>query len=216
MPTAASLKAAPGCYLIKVQFIGYKTVESEIEIEHTTDAGVFTLLADDTRIDDVVVTAQLIRREADRFVVDVANSPVAVGKNAEELLKTAPGVWINDDKVSINGNGGSKIYINDREVHMSDAQLMTYLRSLKSGRHTEDRGNTAVGRRLRRLVVGRHNQTDAQTTHAVGTYKHRGDIRPHKFQTYQPIAAVLASTSTTTNSTYMPRAGTATTTDRPI
>lgn len=127
-----SLKAAPGCYLIKVQFIGYKTVESEIEIEHTTDAGVFTLLADDTRIDDVVVTAQLIRREADRFVVDVANSPVAVGKNAEELLKTAPGVWINDDKVSINGNGGSKIYINDREVHMSDAQLMTYLRSLKS------------------------------------------------------------------------------------
>ncbi len=59
-------------------------------------------------------------------------------------------------------------------------------------RHTEDRGNTAVGRRLRRLVVGRHNQTDAQTTHAVGTYGHRGDIRPHKFQTYQPIAAVLA------------------------
>ena len=97
-----SLKAATGCYLIKVQFIGYKTVESEIEIEHTTDAGVFTLLADDTRIDDVVVTAQLIRREADRFVVDVANSPVAVGKNAEELLKTRYRSTATADRKSIS------------------------------------------------------------------------------------------------------------------
>lgn len=124
------LKAATGHYEIKVQFIGYQSVESTIEVKGNTDAGTFTLEADETRIDDVVVTAQLIKREADRFVVDVANSPVAIGKNAEELLKTAPGVWINDEKISINGNSGSKVYINDREVHMDDTQLMAYLRTL--------------------------------------------------------------------------------------
>ena len=80
----------------------------------------------------MVVTAQLIRREADRFVVDVANSPIAIGKDGEELLKSAPGVWINDDKVSINGASGSKIYLNDREVRLDDAQLMAYLRSLRA------------------------------------------------------------------------------------
>lgn len=127
---AFRLKVGTGKYDIKVQFIGYKSVEQPIEITGDTDAGTFTLEADETRIDDVVVTAQLIKREADRFVVDVANSPVAIGKNAEELLKTAPGVWINDEKISINGNSGSKVYINDREVHMDDTQLMAYLRTL--------------------------------------------------------------------------------------
>lgn len=127
---AFRLKVGTGQYDIKVQFIGYKSVEQPIEITGDTDAGTFTLEADETRIDDVVVTAQLIKREADRFVVDVANSPVAIGKNAEELLKTAPGVWINDEKISINGNSGSKVYINDREVHMDDTQLMAYLRTL--------------------------------------------------------------------------------------
>lgn len=127
---AFRLKAASGHYDMKVQFIGYKSVESTIDITGDVDAGTFTLEADDTRIDDVVVTAQLIKREADRFVVDVANSPVAIGKNAEELLKTAPGVWVNDEKISINGASGSKVYINDREVHMDDTQLMAYLRTL--------------------------------------------------------------------------------------
>ncbi|MDE6861576.1 MAG: carboxypeptidase-like regulatory domain-containing protein, partial [Alistipes sp.] len=127
---AFRLKTGAGQYDIKVQFIGYKSVESTIDIDGDTDAGTFTLEVDQTRIDDVVVTAQLIKREADRFVVDVANSPVAIGKNAEELLKTAPGVWINDEKISINGNSGSKVYINDREVHMDDTQLMAYLRTL--------------------------------------------------------------------------------------
>lgn len=127
---AFRLKTSAGQYDIKVQFIGYKSVESTIDIDGDTDAGTFTLEVDQTRIDDVVVTAQLIKREADRFVVDVANSPVAIGKNAEELLKTAPGVWINDEKISINGNSGSKVYINDREVHMDDTQLMAYLRTL--------------------------------------------------------------------------------------
>ena len=79
-----------------------------------------------------MVTAQLIRREADRFVVDIANSPIAIGKDGEELLKTAPGVWIQDDKISINGASGSKIYLNDREVKMEDEQLIAYLRSLRA------------------------------------------------------------------------------------
>ena len=105
---------------------------TEISVEQSLDLGDITLMADATQIDEVVVTAQLIRREADRFVVDVANSPIAIGKDGEELLKSAPGVWINDDKVSINGASGSKIYLNDREVRLDDAQLMAYLRSLRA------------------------------------------------------------------------------------
>ena len=127
-----TLAVPAGDYTIRISFLGYKSITHQVSITGETDMGTTILESDDTAIDEVVVTAQLIRREADRFVVDVANSPVAIGKDGEELLKSAPGVWIQDDKISINGSSGSKIYLNDREVRLEDAQLMDYLRSLRA------------------------------------------------------------------------------------
>lgn len=127
-----TLYAPTGTYTMHVAYVGYKSLEREITIDSTTDMGDITIEQDSIDIDEVVVTAQLLRREADRFVVDVANSPIAIGKDGEELLKSAPGVWIQDDKISINGASGSKIYLNDREVKLEDAQLMAYLRSLRA------------------------------------------------------------------------------------
>ncbi len=126
------LMAQAGTYTFSARYIGYKTTEQQITLDQSTNLGDITLTPESTSIDEVVVTGQLIRREADRFVVDVANSPLALSKDGEELLKSAPGVWIQDDKISINGNAGSKIYLNDREVKMEDKQLMAYLRSLRA------------------------------------------------------------------------------------
>ena len=127
-----SLSAPTGNYTLHVSFVGYKNINRKVELTTTTDLGDIALEADSEKMEQVVVTANFIRREADRFVVDVANSPVSIGKDGEELLKTAPGVWIQDDKISINGSSGSKIYLNDREVKLDDAQLMAYLRSLRA------------------------------------------------------------------------------------
>lgn len=127
-----TLALSSGSYTLNVSYVGYKSQTREVVIAENTNIGDITLEADNTAIDEVVVTAELIRREADRFVVDVANSPIALGKDGEELLKSVPGVWIQDDKISINGASGAKIYLNDREVKLEDAQLMAYLRSLRA------------------------------------------------------------------------------------
>lgn len=127
-----SLTAESGDYTLNITYIGYKSTQLPISLTENTTLADIVLEEDSEKIDEVVVTAQLIRREADRFVVDIANSPIAIGKDGEELLKTAPGVWIQDDKISINGASGSKIYLNDREVKLEDAQLMAYLRSLRA------------------------------------------------------------------------------------
>ena len=127
-----SLTAESGDYILNITYIGYKSTQLPISLTENTTLADIVLKEDSEKIDEVVVTAQLIRREADRFVVDIANSPIAIGKDGEELLKTAPGVWIQDDKISINGASGSKIYLNDREVKMEDEQLIAYLRSLRA------------------------------------------------------------------------------------
>ena len=121
-----------GDYTLNINFIGYTSYQQNVSLRANIDLGAIVLAESSEQIEQVVVTSQLIRREADRFVVDIANSPIAMGKDGEELLKTAPGVWIQDDKISINGSSGSKIYLNDREVKMEDAQLIAYLRSLRA------------------------------------------------------------------------------------
>ncbi len=126
------LKVPAGEYTLQVQFLGYETVKRPIRVEEHNDLGDIVLEPSATDIEGVVVEAQLIRREADRFVVDVANSPAAIGKDGIELLERAPGVWISDDKITINGKSGSKVYVNDRELRMSSEQLLTYLRSLRA------------------------------------------------------------------------------------
>lgn len=126
------LKVPAGDYTLRIRYMGYETLTQPLHLTEGADLGDFVLRTSATEIEDVVVETQLIRREADRFVVDVANSPAAVGKDGIEMLKTAPGVWIDDEKISINGQGGSKVYVNERELKMEPAQLLAYLRTLRA------------------------------------------------------------------------------------
>lgn len=116
------------CNKIRVSFIGYDDVLSPI----SSDMGKIVLKQTSTTLREVVVEAPLIRREADRIVLNVAANPLSANKDAQELLKTAPGVWVTDERLSIYGQGGTMVYIDDRKVNMSGNQLMTYLKSIQS------------------------------------------------------------------------------------
>ena len=125
-----SLKVPAGRYRLTIQYLGYETLTRDVDTPG--DLGEFVLHPASIEMQEVVVKTSLVRREADRFVMEIAGSPVALGKDGTELLKQAPGVWLTDDKIAINGASGVKVYINDREVRMSTEQLLNYLRGLKS------------------------------------------------------------------------------------
>ena len=127
-----AMTLAAGEYRLVVDFVGYKSIDRTIKVVGVTDLGTLTMQEASTEIGEVVVKAQMIRREADRFVVDVANSDSAIGKDGEELLRQSPGVWIQDDNISVNGASGTKLYVNEREMKLSGADLLNYIRSLKA------------------------------------------------------------------------------------
>lgn len=89
-------------------------------------------MADTTLLHEVIVTAPLTTREADRTVLYVAGNPLSANMDAQELLKTAPGVWATDESLSIYGQEGTAVYINDNKVDMTGRRLMTYLKSIQS------------------------------------------------------------------------------------
>lgn len=127
-----TLKAPAGDYTLLIQFLGYEPLRQQVRVEEELQMGDFRLKSSPTEIEGVTVKAQLIRREADRFVVDVANSAAAIGKDGIELLERAPGIWIDGEKITINGKSGSKVFVNDRELRMEPEQLLVYLRALRA------------------------------------------------------------------------------------
>lgn len=127
-----SLRVSKGEYKVIVEFVGCAPVERTLRVGENLDMGDVVLEEQATEIGNVVVSAQMIRREADRFVVDVANSTGAIGKDGVEVLKQSPGVWVDDDGISINGSEGTTVYINDREVRLSGEELVQYVRNLRA------------------------------------------------------------------------------------
>lgn len=123
------IEVGTNCNKVRVSFVGYDYV---VLSSISRDMGRIILKQTSTTLQEIVVKAPLIRREADRIVLNVAANPLSANKDAQELLKTAPGVWATDDRLSIYGRGGTAVYIDDRKVNMSGNQLMTYLKSIQS------------------------------------------------------------------------------------
>ncbi len=121
-----------GKYDLTISFVGYTTYTDTLIVDGATDIGTAVLNRREDSVGEVVVTASAITREADRFVVNVAASDFSDGKNGEELLNDSPGVVVTDDNISINGQGGVKVYINEQEVRMTGEQLVRYVRTLKA------------------------------------------------------------------------------------
>lgn len=128
-----SLSTVEGEAILTVQYVGYKPHYQPLNLTSSTDLGDIAIEPAANSVGEVVVTARLITREADRFVVDVANNPaVAIGKDGMEILATAPGVWVQGDNISINGASGTRIMVNERMLNLTGDDLAAYLRSLNA------------------------------------------------------------------------------------
>lgn len=78
---------------------------------------------------EVVVRGTRISHHFDKVIVSVSRD---VNKTGEELLQQVPSVTLTDKDIAINGMGGTKIFVDDREIKLSGEQLLSYLRSLSS------------------------------------------------------------------------------------
>ena len=123
-----------GDYILQVSFIGYEKEYRAVNVPAQRDLGDILIKEDAIGLDEVVVKGQRVVRMSDRFIVNLANDPTAVGRTGSEILNLAPGVFIQerDGSISINGKGGTKVYINERPLHLSGTDLIRYLQTIKA------------------------------------------------------------------------------------
>jgi outer membrane receptor protein involved in Fe transport len=76
----------------------------------------------------------LVERKVDRLVYNVQNSMLSQGSSGTEVLAGTPLLQVDENKglLSIAGKNGVSVMVNDRMLNLSGAELMNYLRNLRS------------------------------------------------------------------------------------
>lgn len=126
----------PGTYLVEAAILGYKTKRSAVFSLAAGEAKTlpsFTLNAENQQLKEVVIksTRPLLEVKTDMTIVNVSGSVLALGEDALEVLRLAPGVFVdNNDVIKMNGKSGVRILINGKETYASGQDLATVLKAL--------------------------------------------------------------------------------------
>lgn len=84
-------------------------------------------------IEAVNIKKQVFKKQSDRFVYDVASSPIAKGTNTFNLLKQTPMVSSIDGKsLKIMGKSDVVVYINNKKTNMDAEALIEMLKGTPS------------------------------------------------------------------------------------
>ena len=133
-----SIPANAGTYLINVSHVGFSPFYSKaFEVGGSGDVSVSGIEMSKTaaNLQGVTVTAQrpMVEVRADKMIVNVEGTINAVGNDALELLRKAPGVMIDkDDNLSLAGKNGVQVFVDGKPSPLSGADLANYLKTLQS------------------------------------------------------------------------------------
>lgn len=81
-------------------------------------------------IQEVMISKKVFKKESDRFVYDISNSPVAKGNTSFDILKQTPMLSSTDDQtLKIAGKNNALIYLNGRKSNMDAESLVQFLKN---------------------------------------------------------------------------------------
>ena len=122
-------------YYLRISSIGFKTLYYDVMSSDVDSKIELVLIEDLLMLDDVQIEAErpVIQVMADKIVFNVAGSLSASGSNAFELLRQAPGVFVdNNENLIVEGKTGVQVYLDGRPTPLSGQDLANYLKTLQS------------------------------------------------------------------------------------
>ncbi|MDX2431632.1 MAG: TonB-dependent receptor, partial [Bacteroides sp.] len=128
----------PENYLIMIRNVEFNTYVSEpiqLEANEVHELKPIKLVTRVTGLEEVVIKGEkaLVEVRADKMVYNVASSVNASGNNGLELLSKSPGVIVDlDNKISLQGKSGVRIFINGRPSRVSGSDLTNMLQGMRS------------------------------------------------------------------------------------
>lgn len=121
---------------LSIQYIGYKTYDTEIEISRQNrklDIGRIELEEDIEALDEVVVRAETstIQQKLDRKVITVGKDLVTAGPTASDIMNNLPSVNVDQQTgaLSLRGNQNVRVMVDGKLSNVPVAQLLKQIPS---------------------------------------------------------------------------------------
>jgi hypothetical protein len=127
--------ASADSVLVYFNIIGFKPMWKKISASANLNLGTIELMRTSTVTSEMEFVARkpLVQVQADKTIFNVEGTANAVGLNALELLRRAPGVVIdNNNNISVKGKSGITVYIDGRISPLQGSQLSDFLKSTPS------------------------------------------------------------------------------------
>lgn len=127
-----------GSYLVSVSHIGFLPYISQpFAFDGTKDVAVpaASLVKNEGTLGGVTVVSKkpVVEVKADKTILNVEGTINAVGNDALELLRKAPGVMVDkDDNLTMAGKNGVQVFIDGKPSPLQGADLANFLKSLQS------------------------------------------------------------------------------------
>ncbi|WP_025141468.1 outer membrane beta-barrel family protein [Pedobacter jeongneungensis] len=131
-----NLKQGKGAYKLLGSSMGYASAAVSFHI--STNPEVITapdiiLLADTKMLSEVNIKGKkaLIEQKIDKLIFNVSQSPMTAGSSALDLLKRAPGVFVDQsDAIKLRGKS-VLVLVDNKQIYLSGDQVAQYLKSLQ-------------------------------------------------------------------------------------
>lgn len=125
-----------GKLVVSIQYIGYKTFETEITIERgnrNIDMGSIQLEEDIESLEEVTVTAErtTIQQKLDRKVITVGKDLTTSGPTASDIMNNLPSVNVDQQtgELSMRGNSNVRVMVDGKFTNVPVAQLLKQIPS---------------------------------------------------------------------------------------
>ena len=126
-------KIKDGNYILKVSFIGYKTLLKNIEVKGKTDLGTLYLEPSPETLSEVEIVAErpLFSMEGEKTVYSVEDDPAIQTGTTTDALQNAPGVQVDaEGNITLQGTSCVEVWLNDKPSKIQADGLKTFLENL--------------------------------------------------------------------------------------
>lgn len=121
---------------VSIQYIGYKTYETEIEItrkDRNVDLGSILLEEDMAALEEVTVTAErtTIQQKLDRKVITIGKDLTTSGPTAADIMNNLPSVSVDQQTgaLALRGNQNVRVMVDGKLSNVPVAQLLKQIPS---------------------------------------------------------------------------------------
>ena len=102
-------------YILSISYVGYKTTTRKVV---RADLGNIVLYQKTKALNEIVVRGHrpIIKREIDRLVFNVSNTPYQKGNTIMDLLRMTPLLKVTDNAISIIGKSNVRVMFNGKII----------------------------------------------------------------------------------------------------